>query len=311
MIYGLDNDLFYVEYTSCTEPVGNMRQEMEKACRRLASEGSVMISLSGGLDSQVLLHTFHTLGLPYQCAFLYFPGRNDTELRNVRILEQKYGFSCIVIDIDPFLFQAEAEGQALISGIPPEHHLMKRFLSQLPSDVDLLQGIESFDFRFKNGKVYCFESWNAIEVASQRALREVPRNGKIVCIDRRGKNNDFALSMLADDVVTGYINSINYIKGNGLIEADTQSPPKLIFSWEYYVKPILFGKYWGNELEYFPKYISPENIPYIMKPENPLLKHDYLKHHVMVERSELISHLSDWGSNKTKRYTQTRTNNEF
>jgi hypothetical protein len=311
MIYGLQDDLFYVEYTSCSAPIGNMRQEMEKACARLASQGKVMISLSSGLDSQVLLHTFHTMGLPYECAFLYFPGYNERELTNIRILEKKYGFECIIISIDPNIYQQEVEQEALLTGIPPEHHLMKRFLMQLPDDRDLLQGIDSFDFVFRNGKVYCIESWNSIEVASQRALLQVPRSGKIVSVDRMAENNDFALAMLTDDIVSAYISSIEYFKGNGLVlqkdtfwEQAANSSPKLVFSWEYYVKPLLFGKYWGNELEYFPKDVSPEHINYIMKPDNPLLKHNYLKHCVFIERQELIEHLSDWGSNKTKRYTQ-------
>jgi len=303
VIYWLDdNNSFCVEYTSCPAPVGNMRQEVEKACTRLASEGKIMISLTGGLDSQVLLHTFHTLGLPYQCAFLYYPGSNETELNNVRILEKKYGFNCTVIDIDPYVFQSEVEALAIESGIPPEHHLMKKFLTQLPTDIDLLQGIESFDFAFRDGKVYCLESWNSIEIASQRALQQVPRSGKILSVDRRGENNDLALSMLADDIVSGYIHSVEYIKGNGLVRADTGLAPVLPTPWEYYVKPILFGKYWGNELEYFPKYISPVNIPYIMKPTNHLFRHAYRKQHVLIERMELIEHLSDWGSNKTKKY---------
>ena len=305
MIYGLDdNDKFYVEYTSCERSIGNVRQEMERACIRLANEGKILISLTSGLDSQVLLHTFHTLGLPYQCAFMYHPGYNDYEYNNIKILEKKYGFECTIVEIDPFAIREEIEELAIATAIPAEHHMMKKFLAQLPEDMDFLQGIESFDFIFKQGKAYCMESWTAIEVASQRALKQVERSGKIVCIDRRAPFNEFALAYLSDPVVTGYINGLEYIKGNGLVDKDTGNPPPLIFSWEYYVKPIIYGMYWGKELEIFPKYVSCEKVDFIMNPSDTRMRHNYKNKCVFVERDELIKHLSDWGSNKTKRYTQ-------
>ena len=309
MIYGLDdNEKFYVEYTSCERPIGNVRQEMEQCCIRLAKEAStkVLISLTSGLDSQVLLHTFHTLGLPYECAFMYHPGYNDYEYNNIKILEKKYGFKCIIVEIDPFAIREEIEAAAFATGIPAEHHMMKKFLAQLPEDRDFCQGIESFDFIYRGPKnqAYCMESWTAIEVASQRALKQVERSGKIVCIDRRAPFNEFALAYLSDPVVTGYINGLEYIKGNGLVDKDTGNPPPLIFSWEYYVKPIIYGMYWGRELEIFPKYVSSEKVDFIMNPSDTRLRHNYKNKAVFIPRDELVAHLSDWGSGKTKRYTQ-------
>ena len=305
MIYGLDNnDKFYVEYTSCSEPIGNVRQEMEKSCIKLASNGKILISLTSGLDSQVLLHTFHTLGLPYECAFMYHPGFNDFEYNNIKILEKKYDFKCIIVEIDPHTIKEEIEALAIETGIPAEHHMMKKFLAQLPEDMDFLQGIESFDFVFKQGKAYCMESWTAIEVASQRALKQVERSGKIVCIDRRATFNNFALAYLSDPVVTGYINGLEYIKGNGLVDKDTGEAPPLIFSWEYYVKPIIYGMYWGKELEIFPKYVSCEKVDFIMNPSDIRLRHNYKNKCVFIERDALITHLSNWGTNTTIRYTQ-------
>jgi hypothetical protein len=307
MIYGLDeNDKFYVEYTACPEPIGTVRQEMEKSCIRLANEAQskVLISLTSGLDSQVLLHTFHTLGLPYECAFMYHPGYNDFEYNNIKILEKKYGFKCTIVEIDPFAIREEIEASAIATGIPAEHHMMKKFLAQLPEDQDFCQGIESFDFVFRQGKAYCMESWTAIEVASQRALKQVERSGKIVCIDRRAPFDNFALAYLSDPVVTGYINGLEYIKGNGLVDKETGEPPPLIFSWEYYVKPIIYGIYWGKELEIFPKYVSSEQVDFIMNPVDSRLRHNYKNKCVFVPRDELIEHLTNWGSNKVKRFTQ-------
>jgi len=306
MNYGLtEQGKFFVEYTACERPIGNVREEMERVCARLADEGRVMISLSSGVDSQILLHTFHSLGLPYECAFMHHPGYNDLELSQIRQLEQKYNFAATVISVDPDQHREEVEALAIETGLPAEHHLMKKFVAQLPEDRDILQGIESYDFVFRDGRCYCMESWTAIEIASQRALRELPRSGKIVAIDRRAPFNEFALAYLADSVVTGYLNALPYIRGNGLVEKDTGEAPPLIFSWEYYVKPIILGRYWRRgELEFFPKYVSPEKISWIMNPTDPRLRHNYKNNCVYIERNELIKLLSNWGSKETRRWEQ-------
>ncbi len=306
MKYGLtEQGKFFVEYTACERPIGNVREEMEKACRRLADEGRILISLSSGVDSQILLHTFHSLGLPYECAFMHHPGYNDIELSQIRKLEQKYKFSATVVAVDPDQHREEVEALAIETGIPAEHHLMKKFVAQLPEDRDILQGIESYDFVFKDGRCYCMESWTAIEIASQRALQELPRSGKIVAIDRRAPFNEFALAYLADSTVTGYLNALPYIRGNGLVEKETGEAPPLIFSWEYYVKPIILGKFWRRgELEFFPKYVSPERISWIMDPSDTRLRHNYKNNCVYIERGELIKLLSNWGSGETRRWEQ-------
>lgn len=307
MKYGLtEQGEFYVEYSACERPIGNVRQEMERCCLRLAEEGrKIMISLSSGLDSQILLHTFHSLGLPYECAFMHYPGYNEMELEQIRILEQKYNFKATVIAIDPDFHREEVEALAIETGIPAEHHLMKKWCAQLPDDRDILQGIESFDFVFQDDKCYCLESWTSLEIASQRAMRSVPRSGRIVCIDRRAPFSEFALAYLTDPVVKGYLNSLPYIRGNGLVEKDTGEVPGWHFCWDYYVKPILLGQYWDRkELEYFPKIKSPVNIPWIMEPVDKRLWHNYTNNCVYIERRELVRLLSDFGSGKTRRWVR-------
>ena len=102
MKYGLDqNDKYWIEYTSLPRSIGNMRQELDLACQRIANERKTIISLSSGLDSQVVLHSFVQQGLPHECAFMYHPGFNDSEFQNIKILEKKYNFKCNIIDIDP------------------------------------------------------------------------------------------------------------------------------------------------------------------------------------------------------------------
>jgi hypothetical protein len=140
-------------------------------------------------------------------------------------------------------------------------------------------------------------------LARIRALNLLDRKGSIVTIDRRAPFNEFALAYLADPIVDSYINVFSYLQGNTLVEKETGQPPGMTVMWEHYVKPIIFGMYWKNELEYFPKFASQWKIDWIYNPSDTRLRHNYREQRVLIERNELISHLSDWGSNKTKRYT--------
>lgn len=305
MKYGLNEQgKFYLEYTACDRPIGTVREEMEAACRELANQGEVLISLSGGLDSQVLLHTFHTMKLPYECAFLYHPGYNEIEYNQVKLLEQKYNFKCIIVSLNPDSHRDQIEQAALETGIPPEHHLMKLFVEQLPEHKDFLQGIEAPVFFHHRNEVYCVDTWNTIAIARDKALNQLNRSGKIVYVDRRAVDNKFALSYLVDPVVDAYLNSFSYTQGNGLVEQDTGKSPEMFLSWEYYVKPIIFGTHWKNELEYFPKFASQRKIDWIFNPVNPQFRHSYKKQRVPIKRNDLIDHLSQWGTNNTKIWTE-------
>ena len=305
MKFGLDeNEKFYVEYTACSRPVGNVRQEMEIACKNLAEQGKVLISLSGGLDSQVVLHSFNMQKLPVECAFLYHPGYNEVEYEQVKILEQKYNFKSIVVTINVDDHREDLESLSLATRIPPEHHLMKLFVKQLPDDRDFLQGIEAPVLYWHNSVTYCLDTWNTIAIARYRALSELDRKGKIVYVDRRSLSNEFALAYLTDPIVNSYIAARTYIEKNGLVDKDTLLPPSMVFSWEYYVKPLIFGTYWKNELEYFPKFASQKKIPWMSNPKNPKHLHSYRRQSVYIERNDLIAHLQQWGSNSTKRWTE-------
>lgn len=306
MKYGLDeHGKFYVEYTACGRPIGSVRQEMETACAKVAQNADILIHLSGGLDSQVLIHTFHTLGLDYEAAFLHHPGYNDTELEQVNTLERKYGFKCIIVTMDPDAHRSNAEEFTLNTGIPPEHYLMNLFTEQLPSGVDILQGIDSPDLVFRDdGRCYCLEAWTTIALARMRSLEQVQRKGRIITIDRRAEFNEFALAYLSDPIVEGYINSIVYTFGNGLVEKETGRPPDMPFYWEYFVKPLIFGTHWKNELEYFPKFSSQREIDWICNPSDARLRHNYKQQRVLIEREPLITHLSQWGTNSTRRWTE-------
>ena len=87
--FGVKNSRFYVDYRPCSRPVDNLRVESERYARELSATGQHnILGLSTGLDSQVVLHSFLSQGLPLESAFLYFPTFNEVEFKQLQILEK-------------------------------------------------------------------------------------------------------------------------------------------------------------------------------------------------------------------------------
>ena len=316
MKYGLDeNDKYWIEYTSLPRPIGNMRQELDLACQRIANERKTIISLSSGLDSQVVLHSFIQQGLPHECAFMYHPGFNDSEFQNIKILEKKYNFKCNIIDIDPMAIKDEIEALSTATRIPPQHHIKAKFLDQLDQACHVLEGPENPDLFVNNnnlklsaadeGTWRMMESYNAIDTTS--AWFHANRQNPTVYLDRRSLHQEFAISMLIDDIAVAYRHAFPYIKENGMVDPKTgKAPLWIIWGWGLYIKPIQFGKYWGNELEYFPKFAVQKEIDYVATPK---VIHDYLARVIFIDLDRHLELMCDYGSNRTIKHTQTYIQN--
>jgi hypothetical protein len=107
------------------------------------------------------------------------------------------------------------------------------------------------------------------------------------------------LSILDDDIFKGYLFSTNYIMKNTLVYPGETERPRLIDRWDLYIKPLMYGLYWGNDLFYFAKYGGPEGIDYIMN--GP--KHRYAEKMLAIPFEQLVAHLKTGTS--VKRFYET------
>jgi hypothetical protein len=268
---GFENDRFYVEYESPGRPIGTFREELELAVKKISEQSGdkLLLSLSSGLDSQIVLHSLHSQGLPFKCAFMHMPGYNDHEYKNVKTLEKKYGFETLVVEIHPDEVKDEILSQVEKHHIMPNHFMHKKFLSLLPKDLDFLAGIEGPDIVInkQTGSRIVMEAYWNYENTRLRTLREVEREGKVLNLDRNESSEALLASILKDPIVKGYVSSLDYIANNDLVDSSGKKP-SIIFNWNYYVKPIIMGRYWYKDLIYFPKSMGIETVDWIIN--NPL-----------------------------------------
>jgi len=286
MIHGFENGKFYIDFISSSRPIGNMREEADRRALEIAKDNpKCILSFSGGIDSQSVLHSFYTQGLPLETAFMFCPGYNDNEYEQVKILDKKYKISTEVITIDPMACREEIEFLSLELDIPGKNHLLQRkFLSYLPPDYTFIQIVHD-PFVYINpvsrNKYYC-QGYYWPEIARQIALDSLGRPGRNILY---GDTWQFLASILNDDIFKSAMISSQYFDNNGATIAGKDL--RGVDRWDYYIKPLIYGKYWKDELIYFTKYRGFELIPYL-NDKTPKIK----KHMIAYPYEEIISFLT-------------------
>lgn len=295
MSFGFENNKFYIDLNPCIRSVGSVRQEFTERARIIAKENdNLFLSFSGGLDSQATFLAFKDANIDIPCAFMHLPGYNDNEYTNVKECVKKWNIDVTVICIDAdkeknYILEKSNELQ-----IPPNQILHSLFLNKLSNGCTLVEGFNGPDPYVHNGEHYILETANSVEYARLRAY-------KTLCNDRTAvgfeKDEHLMLSILKDGTVTSFCNAWNYYSIKGLSYLD-EEPISIINYWDLFIKPIFYGKNFGNDLMYFPKYQGCEKIDYIING----MEHQYRKNQIFLKIKDTIDFLET--GVKTKRYWQ-------
>lgn len=258
MDYGIDNGRFYIEHTSCERMPGTLRQESELRAQELYKENNkIILCTSSGLDSQTALHSFKSQGIPVECAFMHLIGYNDSEYENIKLLEKKYGYKTVIIEINPDDVKDECIELANRYDSNPHHILHYKFVEQLPSDYNIIQVIHDpwIVTKKQTGKHYIFHSFYDPEIARYNPLASI-RNIRMF-----GDSSEFFASSISDSMFSNFLDSWQYYEGNNLVRQG--KPIHDVFRYEYYIKPMLYAKHWRDDLMYFPKFAGYENISWM------------------------------------------------
>jgi hypothetical protein len=302
MTWGFVNNKFYIDVKSCSRPIGSYRQEIESRAREL-SNNKLMLCLSSGMDSQIVLHTFKSLDIPFECAFLRTDGFNETEFQNLKRLEQKYGIKAEIVNINPDSHKEEIEHLAIELDVHPNHALQYLFAKKLPLDCDIVQSLATPWVVNWKDNLYMYSGYYDPEKSRYRAISKIPnRTGEFINFD---DTSEIALSYINDDLFKYFIQSWDYYENNLImpnrIDFTYKSMPQ-VYRYDFYVKPLFIAKNWGDELIYFPKIAGYENISWINSIED---KSAYDRHHIIMPIQELIDHYQSQ-TTAVKRYMSYR-----
>jgi hypothetical protein len=280
--YGFKDDKFILNLN----PATRKNQTYKEACMYRAEElyknlNNPVLALGGGLDCQVVLNCFFEQGFKVDCVFRNYKNYNGYELYWVNELKKKYNFNLIQVDIDPDQIRQEIEQENEETGIHPIELIYKKFVSMLPDDFDIIQGIEGPFIVKGKSKLHYLDSYNTFGFLRRRAVDMLQRKGKFVNFE---KNSNILLATLNDDIYDSFLNTYEYFEGH-LFTKELKN--HLADAWDLYIKPFLYFKHWKNDLLYFPKYMGSEAIHWLN-----LYRTHYRQRMVLINLSELKQHLN-------------------
>lgn len=299
MHWGTDKDgKFYVEHSSCTRPAGTLKIESDRRARDIFLDNNKLtLCLSSGLDSQIALVSFLKQDIPIEIVFLRLDGFNENEYENLKTLEKKWGFKAEVINLNPNSHREEIEFLKSELDVHANHCIQHMFVRQLPKDRDIIQVLHDPWIMTDrvNGIHYVYQSYYDPEIGRYRALDAIKgRTGKIIMF---GDSSEYFLSSINDDLFHNFLNSWVYYDNNGFEMYGKKIPD--VLRYEYYIKPMLYAKHWGNDLKYFPKFSGYENIDWLYAEVRKIVK----EKQCFIPWKELISHFKA-NTGAIKRYTE-------
>ena len=259
MRYGFENNQFYVELDSCRYQPSDYRTELGRALQTIYKKNpKIAISMSGGIDSQILAVTLKEHSIPFESYFFYMPGHNDNERDNLQHIEKKFGIKVHILTANPLDIRKEIDRVAFELDVHPNHSLHRYFFAQIPEDYEILQqAVWTPDICTDGATMYLYYSYHGAHIAKQRAVESLGRSG--------GYHNfnelpELFLSYLNDPISRAFITSWPYFKHNGLQRKG--SPVSLDWAFDYYVKPLMYANLWPDELIFFPKYQGIEKLTF-------------------------------------------------
>ena len=295
MSYGFYEDKFFIDFNSCTRSVHSPRSEFAERARTIHKKYSnLILSFSGGIDSQATFLAFKDANINIPCAFMHLPGYNDNEYKNTLLCVEKWDIDLHVIKIDPYEIKDQIIAESNRLQIPPNQILHSFFVNKLPKKYTLVEGFNGPDPYVYNGKHYLMESANSVEYARLRAYKTLCKARTVVGFE---KDEYILLSILKDDILTSMCNSWNYYNIEGLSFLD-EEPISVINYWDLFIKPIFYGKHWGSDLIYVPKYQGCEKIDFIVDG----MEHRYKDNQIFINIEEIVDFLEN--GKGTKRYWQ-------
>jgi hypothetical protein len=262
----------YFEYLPSTRIDSNIYKETYIRAKQIynLNPGKITLGMSSGLDSQTMLLAFIEQGLDVEYAFMHLPGYNDVEYNQLKILKNKFKFKCQIVNIDPIANKDKIINLAKELDVNPNAALHTLFLSQLDPNRLFVQHLHDHFIYCRDGHdPYFIDGYYIPGNARLRAWRSLNRPGGEISFCH---SNEYLYSMISDDIYQAAIRSAPYFDSNGLSASGKTIYLNSIDRWDYYIKPIMFAKYWQDKLVYFPKFAGTENLDYLSYNPNFLRK---------------------------------------
>jgi hypothetical protein len=290
--FGYENGKFYVEWESCEYIPLSIRDAWEYRARELFKKNpNLILGLSSGVDSQAILFSFLSQGIPIKTAFFHMKGYNDEELEQLRELEEKMNFkTTFILDCDPFEIKDEViEESKKLGHTPYDPFMKKHFIKRLPEDHTFIYGYNGPNVYVKNGKRYLIDCPGDLSILRTGAFNFENRIAPVVNWEH---DSVIMYSVLTDQYVDRLMTAFDYYSNIDADAGDDRIP--WYGYWDTYIKCMVYSNHWGDELIYFSKLSGLEKIDYIMN--GPIF--NYKDNLVVINQDELLTFFKSKESRK-------------
>lgn len=283
--YHLEDDNMVVTYESPSRKFGNLREELNNDAVRINREhGKVYVAFSTGVDSQVMLRCFLDMNCDFEPFFLYVKGLNDFEHRMLVKSENFYGIKIKVLEIDIEQYKEEWLQRKVDENLVTlVHNPLEWACAHLPEDWPVIMSgaNEPSIVGTRETGMHIYHNYYESLLLRFRLL------GQHRLIFDFPYSAESLASFYCDDLIKTWQHVSNYYIHNDLVSKKTGKKPSPGSRFNYYLKGLMKGRYFKNDImwpikktgfERFPKW----TVPSWVYPQ---------KYNVTVNYDELVEHL--------------------
>lgn len=244
---------FSVTYTSPSRDFSNIRDELNNDAINISKDnGPVYIAYSGGIDSQLIVRSFKDMNLDCEYVFLYCPGYNELDYKQVQYSASILGIDVKVITVNLDEKRQEWELENLTNDVTYISQYPFRYMCELlPENFPIItQGKnEPCVVGPSSDKSYIYH--NRFEAMELR-FDLMGANRKVIDFPY---SSESIASYYTDKNMKTFVRTLKYYHDNSL-----QVSPGQMFNT--YAKPFVKGQYYKeNELVWYTKLTGYEDFP--------------------------------------------------
>jgi len=258
--YDIDNLGPVVRYLSPSRKFSNLRDELNNDARLINQKyGKVYLAFSSGVDSQVILRCFIDIKGEFEPFFIHYTNYNTNELEQVRQAEKFYNIKIKILDIDIDSYKDQWEQRRLNENHLTCIHYPFEWASEIlpnPWPIVMSGANEPTLIENLNDKIYI---WHNIQESEMFRFRLMTKYRTILDFPYSAESLS---AYYCDNIIKTYchVNSY-YFRNNLFVKKKSGEFDFVRERFSVYLKTLIKGKEFKDEIIWFPKLTGYENFP--------------------------------------------------
>lgn len=261
IVYDHDEQGHYVKYLSPSRKFSNLREELNIDALTISkTHGPVYVAFSTGVDSQCIMRCFKDMGVEFYPFFLHVKRCNDYELKLIPACEKFYDIKIPVYQIDLEEHRlAWVQRQQQTDARTCIHYPFDWVSTQLPEDFPIIMsGIN--EPAIAGGMPHRISIVHNYQESLNIRFRLMEEHRPIYDFPYSAES---LAAYYTDDIIKTYRSTVSYFRDNNLWKISREIPIRIpmLAAFNYYVKPFVKGRWFGDDIMWPSKKTGYEYYP--------------------------------------------------